>query len=188
MAQSGSCLETTTSVTAIAATPTRSEIGNRNLTAAESRAVFSLWCAVKAPLILGNDVTDMSADTLAILTNGEAIAVSQDPLGEQARLVRGGASAPAAEGDGPAPQCGQVWAGALSDGALVALLLNTDAASARDLTLEWVDLPGVAPSARLAARDLWRHEDLGTFVGDATFAVEPHGVAFVKLTAAPASR
>ncbi|CAF4013297.1 unnamed protein product, partial [Rotaria sp. Silwood1] len=41
----------------------------------------------KAPLLIGCDVTNMSAATLATLTNPEVIAVNQDPLGVQGKKV-----------------------------------------------------------------------------------------------------
>lgn len=43
-------------------------------------ALFSVWCAVKSPLIMGNDFSKISNKTLSILTNAAAIAVNQDPL------------------------------------------------------------------------------------------------------------
>lgn len=49
---------------------------------------FTMWTIMKAPLILGNDLTTIDAPTLAILTNAEAIAVSQDALGIQARRLQ----------------------------------------------------------------------------------------------------
>ncbi len=63
------------------------EIGNGGMTTAEYTTHFSLWALAKAPLIIGCDVTNMTADTLAILTNPEIIAVSQDPLGIQGRII-----------------------------------------------------------------------------------------------------
>src|SRR6516162_4607881 len=61
------------------------EVGNgefaTNLVAAQTH--FTMWCIMAAPLIAGNNLTTMSAGTLAILTNAEAIAVDQDPAGEQ---------------------------------------------------------------------------------------------------------
>lgn len=59
------------------------EIGNGGMTDAEYVTQFSLWAIAKAPLIIGCDVTNMTASTLKILTNTEAIAVNQDPLGVQ---------------------------------------------------------------------------------------------------------
>ena len=43
---------------------------------------MSLWCLLAAPLIAGNDLTKMSPETLAVLTNPEVIAVDQDPAGK----------------------------------------------------------------------------------------------------------
>ena len=45
------------------------EVGNffSPLGDAEGRAHFSLWCAMKAPLLIGTDVTNMTAATLPVL-------------------------------------------------------------------------------------------------------------------------
>jgi hypothetical protein len=37
---------------------------------AEERTYFGLWCLFKAPLLMGNDVRNMSAQTLAIYGAG----------------------------------------------------------------------------------------------------------------------
>ena len=66
------------------------------LTAAEQRAHFSLWAALKAPLLLGNDPRRMSAGTLSILGNTEVIAVNQDAAVAPALLVSRAAAPPAA--------------------------------------------------------------------------------------------
>lgn len=50
----------------------------------EDRAHFAMWCMLAAPLIAGNDLRNMSAETREILTNKEVIAVDQDALGIQA--------------------------------------------------------------------------------------------------------
>jgi hypothetical protein len=63
------------------------EIGNGGMTDAEYITHFSLWSISKAPLIIGCDVSNMSAATLATLTNPEVIAVNQDPLGVQGKKV-----------------------------------------------------------------------------------------------------
>jgi alpha-galactosidase len=60
--------------------PDMLEVGN-GMSVNEDRAHFSLWCMLAAPLISGNDLRAMSPDTLAILTNPDAIAVDQDALG-----------------------------------------------------------------------------------------------------------
>lgn len=48
---------------------------------------FTMWCIMKAPLIIGADLTDMDSGTFAVLTNAAAIAVNQDALGVPARRV-----------------------------------------------------------------------------------------------------
>ena len=62
------------------------EIGNGQLTLAEQRAHFSLWCVQKSPLIIGADVAQLSAESLAILRNEGLIRVNQDELGIQGTL------------------------------------------------------------------------------------------------------
>jgi alpha-galactosidase len=52
-----------------------------------SQMHMGMWCIMKAPLIIGTDILGMDAATLAILTNPDAIAINQDPLGVQARRV-----------------------------------------------------------------------------------------------------
>ena len=63
------------------------EVGNGGITDAEGFSHFSLWAISKAPLIIGCDLTNISATTLSILTNPEVIAVNQDPLGVQGKKV-----------------------------------------------------------------------------------------------------
>jgi hypothetical protein len=63
------------------------EVGNGRMTDAEYVTHFSLWAITKAPLLIGCDVTNMSAATLSILGNREVIAVNQDSLGVQGKKV-----------------------------------------------------------------------------------------------------
>ncbi|MGD9991659.1 MAG: glycoside hydrolase family 27 protein [Salinivirgaceae bacterium] len=62
--------------------PDMMEVGN-GMTVNQDRAHFSMWCMLSAPLIAGNDLRKMNAETLAILTNQHAIAINQDSLGIQ---------------------------------------------------------------------------------------------------------
>jgi alpha-galactosidase len=63
------------------------EVGH-GMSAAEDRAHFSMWCMLASPLIAGNDLRAMSKETIATLTDKDAIAVNQDPLGIQAYLYQ----------------------------------------------------------------------------------------------------
>lgn len=68
--------------------PDMLEVGNGGLTPSESRAHFSLWCMLAAPLFAGNDLSSMDDRTRAILTNPELIAIDQDPLGKQGFKIK----------------------------------------------------------------------------------------------------
>ena len=63
------------------------EIGNGRLTPDEERTEMALWCAIKSPLLLGNDLTNMSAGTLATVGNAALLAVNQDTLGKLGPLL-----------------------------------------------------------------------------------------------------
>ncbi len=77
--------------------PDMLEVGNGNLTEAENKTHFALWCMLAAPLILGNDLRLFVDDDgnckvdnkiLKIVTNRELIRIDQDPLGKAAKLVK----------------------------------------------------------------------------------------------------
>ena len=76
--------------------PDMLEVGNNitvngvyyEMTDSEDRAHFTIWCMMTAPLLLGNDLTKITPESLAIITNKDMIAVDQDPLGIQGlRLI-----------------------------------------------------------------------------------------------------
>ena len=62
--------------------PDMLEVGN-GMTVNEDRAHFTLWCMMAAPLILGNDITNMTQETRDIILNRDVIAIDQDTLGVQ---------------------------------------------------------------------------------------------------------
>lgn len=61
-------------------------VGLGGQTDAEYVAHFSMWCAAKSPLIMGNDFSKITNKTLSILLNAAAIAVNQDP--QQSSAIR----------------------------------------------------------------------------------------------------
>jgi len=147
--------------------PDMLEVGNGGLSTAESRAHFSFWCLFAAPLIAGNDLRNMSKETLEILTNREAIAVDQDPLGMAGRKVRD---------NGPQ----EVWMKPLADGSRAVILFNRGT-EAGPITVAWEDI-GLAPGGKAAVRDLWKKSDLGSFPGRFEAKVEPHDVVMLRVT------
>lgn len=105
--------------------PDMLEVGN-GMSVAEDRAHFSLWCMMAAPLILGNDLTAMTQETLDIILNKEAIAIDQDPLGVQGLRLR-------AEGDV------EYWLKPLQNGDWAVLVLNRGAEDVK-ISLDWDSL------------------------------------------------
>jgi alpha-galactosidase len=146
--------------------PDMLEVGNGKLTPDESRAHFGMWAMLAAPLISGNDLRHMEADTLAVLTNKEVIAIDQDPLGKEASRVR-------KDGDR------EVWARELAGGNRAVALLNR-AATPQAITVNWEDL-GYPAHISAALHDVWLHKDLGTMTGSFTATVAPHAVVIVTV-------
>jgi alpha-galactosidase len=60
---------------------------NFKWTVAQQQAQMSVWSEMASPLIVSSDLTAMTPDTLRILGNRDVVAVDQDPLGKQGRLV-----------------------------------------------------------------------------------------------------
>lgn len=68
--------------------PDMLEVGNDGFTLAEAKSHFVLWAVLKAPLILGNDLSNMSPEILQLLTNDKIIKVNQDKKGKQAKRIK----------------------------------------------------------------------------------------------------
>ncbi|KAI5082670.1 hypothetical protein GOP47_0002413 [Adiantum capillus-veneris] len=153
--------------------PDMLEIGNGALTEDESIAHFSLWALMKAPLLVGNDVTHMDNRTLAILGNKEVIEVNQDALAVQGKKVRK---------SGPNNKL-EVWAGPLAKrDKWVILLFNRIDHESHMVKVDWHDL-GLSNNATCTIRDLWEHKDLpGTWTGSFEAHVKPHAVKMYIFT------
>jgi alpha-galactosidase len=160
------------------ADPDMLEVGNGSLTAAENRAHFDLWCIQAAPLILGNDLPNMTEDVFTIVTNREVIAVDQDSLGVMGRRVR---------------QQGKI-------DVFVKLLASPDTVGQRRIavvlfnrgttpvqgTVSWGDIGETDQSAKYTVRDLWAHK-VKDSVAAGSFAANmlPHGTTHLLLTRNP---
>jgi alpha-galactosidase len=148
-------------------------VGMRGLSLPQNRSFFSLWCMMAAPLLAGNDLRNMTPSTIQVLTNPEAIAINQDPLGQQGHIVR-------REGKVA------VWAAKpLFDGSQAVLVFNQGAAPAT-VAIRLADL-GIAAQGAFYVRDLWQHVTSKAAVGqDGSFAtvVEPNDVRFLRVSRA----
>jgi alpha-galactosidase len=145
--------------------PDMLEVGNAGLTDTEQRAQFSLWAIMAAPLILGNDLTNMSAATLATLSNAEVIAVDQDPLGKQGVPVSASTTL-------------EVWTKPLSGSKTYAVALFNRTGNAANITVTWNSL-GLTGSA--SVRDLWAKQDLGVMPAEYVTSVPSHAVVLLRV-------
>ncbi|CAN0913161.1 Alpha-galactosidase 3 [Linum grandiflorum] len=126
--------------------PDMLEVGNGGMDYHEYRSHFSIWALMKAPLLIGCDVRNMTAETKEILSNAEVIAVNQDPLGVQGRKVHTNGT------DG----CQQVWAGPLSDHSMAVVLWNR-CSEAAVITAQW-GVIGLEAGTTVSVRDLWQRK------------------------------
>jgi len=147
--------------------PDMLEVGNRGLTFAESRAHFSLWCMLAAPLMAGNDVRHMTSEIQSVLTDKGAIAIDQDVLGKQAQRWETG-------------PLREIWVKQLEQGQWAVCILNTSPASAK-ISLSWSELSYFF-SGKHAVHDIWQKIDLGTTDQDFSAEIASHDVALLRLT------
>ncbi|WP_371657929.1 carbohydrate-binding protein [Streptomyces sp. NBC_00280] len=134
------------------------------LTKAERQSYATLWAIAKSPLYTGDDLTRLDSYGLSLLTNREVIAVNQ------------GATPPARPLTPSDDQ--QVWAARNPDGSFTVALFNLGNAPA-SVTADWSAL-GFSGKAKV--RDLWNHENLGTYKEKVTQALPTHGSRLFTVT------
>jgi alpha-galactosidase len=146
--------------------PDMLEIGNGGMTTEEYRTHMSLWAIFAAPLLAGNDVRTMSDDTKSILLNKEVIAVDQDPMGMQGKVVG---------------QMNNVefYGRPLNNGDSALVVVNR-ADSATSMKMSWGEMHVPAGTK---VRDLWKHEDF-TAKEDQEFTIPAHGSLMFRMKAA----
>jgi len=121
-------------------------VGMTGFSLAQNRTHMALWAISGAPLLAGNKLDSMSADTKSVLTNSEVIAIDQDPLAKQGVKV--------ADTGGL-----QVYSRVLSGTDRRAVLLLNRTTSAATITARFADL-GLGTTATV--RDVWAATDLGS--------------------------
>ncbi|KAI0166723.1 carbohydrate-binding module family 35 protein [Hypoxylon sp. FL1284] len=143
-------------------------VGLKALSLTEERFHFSMWALAKSPLTIGAPIDSnlMPADSLDVLSNEEIIAINQDELGKQARLVRRYTEE---EWD--------IWAGELS-GSRMVLGISNWKNQAQTVN---VDLLAVNISSA-TARDVWAAKDLGTISGVQKLELEGHEMRVLVLS------
>ena len=146
--------------------PDMLQVGNDSLTFEENKAHFSLWAILAAPLMLGNDIRNMSDEVHGILTNKEIIALDQDKLGKQGVKIRD-------DGDF------EVWAKQLADGSRAIVMFNRSKSN-KEMSFNWTEI-GYSNDLKMNVRDLWQHKEMGKFKATYSAEVPAHGVVVVKV-------
>lgn len=143
----------------------------RGMSYEEDKTHFSMWCMLASPLLAGNDLRDMSAQTISILTNKEMIAIDQDPLVYQARRLK-------VDGDL------EVWARPLvsaTSGRVAVALLNRSAGKA---TISFSpDSVGLVAAKGYTVRNIWDKTTTAMQTSSpVSCEVPPHGIVVLRLT------
>jgi alpha-galactosidase len=145
--------------------PDMLEVGNGGMTDDEYKTHMTLWVILAAPLLAGNDLSKMSPETLAILTNRDVIAVDQDKLGKQGDRVWA---------EGPT----EIWAKPLSGGAKAVALFNR----APDPKLVTLNLREAGFGENAQMRDLWTGKTVTATNGSYTVLIPKHGVVLLRVS------
>src|SRR3984893_11221765 len=124
--------------------PDMLEVGNGGMTTDEYRTHVSLWAILAAPLLAGNDLSTMTPETVALLTNRDVIAVDQDSAGKQGDRV---------SAVGPI----EIWVRSLADGSKAVSIFNRHPGPMSAT----VDFKQLGFDHTVKARDLWLPNDLG---------------------------
>lgn len=150
--------------------PDMLEVGNSGLTLSESRAHFSLWCMLAAPLMAGNDLRSMSSEVKEILTNRDAIALDQDILGKSAVKIQD-------DGDF------EIWVKPLSNNELAICFFNRSKIS-YNLNYNIKDMlkKQYSNSNSYLVRDIWKHKNIGSSNQNIVATIPSHDVLLVKLS------
>jgi alpha-galactosidase len=143
--------------------PDMLEVGNGGMTAEEYRTHMSLWVILAAPLLAGNDLSQMSDETKSILMNRAVIAIDQDRLGKQGDRV-------SQDGDL------EVWSKPLSGGAVAVGLFNRGLTAA-PMTVKLSEF-STPPHPRIT--NVWTGAKIKPTNGEVTATVPGHGVLLLR--------
>jgi len=145
--------------------PDMLEVGNGGMSADEYRTHMSLWAILAAPLLAGNDLTTMTPETIAMLTNRDVIAIDQDGAGKQGDRV---------SAEGPI----EIWVRPLADGSKAVGIFNRHPSP---LSTQ-VDFKKLGFTGGVKAKDLWLSKDLGTISAPYAVTIPGHGVLLLRVS------
>lgn len=144
------------------------EVG-RGMTAEEDKTHFGMWCMLSSPLLIGCDVTTITPETLALLTNPELIALNQDPLSIQAYVVNRERGVYTLVKDVEKLH-----------GNTRAVTFYNPTDGERTVSLDFFD---VNLGGNVKVRDLFERKDLGTLNGSMKVSIPAHGTRIYRLEA-----
>lgn len=138
----------------------------RGMTYEEDKTHFSMWCMMNSPLLAGNDLRNMTRETISILTNKELIALNQDAGYAQAQRV-------IQQGDI------EVWVKPLGrQHTKKAIAIINRGEQQQSYTLASAKL-GLNKRGKL--RDLWQHRDIGEVGAGRKFLIPGHGTVVLSV-------
>lgn len=147
------------------------EIGNGNLTMAESRSHFAFWAAAKSPLLIGANLTNLTNDHVSILTNKVLLDFNQDEqIGTPATPYKWGKNDDWTY-DPLYPA--EYWSGPMSNGTLVLMLNSEEETETRKVS--WGDVPDLDGSS-YEVSNVWSGKSLGC-VDEVKAEMETHDTA-----------
>lgn len=158
--------------------PDMMEVGH-GMSTNEDRAHFSMWCMLAAPLIAGNDLRDMTKETIATLTDKDIIAIDQDSLGVQAYLYQQKDSV-------------DTWIKPLANNEVAICFLNRSKKPVA-VTYDFNQNPVTDTVAKAninfntttySIRDVWMKKDIGDTKKAWTGIVQGHDVVMLRLCVA----
>jgi alpha-galactosidase len=144
------------------------EVGNGpardGITDAEAQSALSLWALAASPMILGTDLTHLTAVDLGYLKNGLVIAVDQDGI-DARRILSDGRQ--------------QVFAKTEQNGDVILGLFNDGGSTRQTVT---VSLAAAGIRGRATAVNLWTGAPAGTLGGTYRVTLGAGAVRLLKLT------
>uniref|UniRef100_A0A0G4HW64 Alpha-galactosidase n=1 Tax=Chromera velia CCMP2878 TaxID=1169474 RepID=A0A0G4HW64_9ALVE len=162
--------------------PDMLEVGNPEVPATQARAQMSVWSVLAAPLLMGHDVRKMDAQSLAILSNDEVIAVNQDLLVRQGKFVRFLPSPSSSAGEATTLA---VWRRELFNGDVAVAVVN-EGEEKQSAEISWSEDLSVDPKTPFRIRDLWGHLWVTAGArGGLKVSVDPHDAVFLRFVPDP---
>ena len=140
------------------------------MTGTQAQSQVSMWAMVAAPLILGSDPRSLSSTSITMLKNSRVIAIDQDALGAQGRLVSQTSTGQ------------QVWVKPLAGGARAVALLNRGS-SPQQLTTS-AGAVGLPAASRYTLLNVWTNQT-STSRGKISAYVQPDAVVLYRVSADP---